>query len=506
MRADNFNQRRKPRSTGPLTDAKPTISLFAEDDPVTSRGARYWNTGSIPLIAPDLLGDIIAAASDIALVISPEAKILSVLTNAGNPYHGRLGHWEGTNLRDQLSEESAEKLDDLLARFQVNDEPPQPKELNHSDRGFWDFPIRYSFHRIGPDGALLMLGRDLRPVAEMQQQLVRAQLALEKDYEAQRDYDTRFRVLMNVTREPLIFVSAATGKIVDANRAASRLMGSPRGDLVGAPFVQEFDVRKRADLIESLIALAVSESGTPLEVETRLRGQVVSISPSIFRAAGERVLLCRIDGGGADGDRLSDDLSENLVGLYQNGVDAIVFSDRDGVIVSANESFLDLADLAHASAAKGKSFGDFLARGTVDLKVLLENAARSGQMRLYATKLSSEFGFETSVEISATYLDDRTHPAYVFVLRDASRVDAVRKPGAPVSDDAVRSVMELVGSATLKEIVAETTDVVEKMCIETAVELTRNNRMAAAEMLGLSRQSLYVKLRKYDLLNKTPGG
>jgi DNA-binding NtrC family response regulator len=50
--------------------------------------------------------------------------------------------------------------------------------------------------------------------------------------------------------------------------------------------------------------------------------------------------------------------------------------------------------------------------------------------------------------------------------------------------------------------VAETTDVVEKMCIETAVELTRNNRVAASEMLGLSRQSLYVKLRKYGLLNK----
>jgi DNA-binding NtrC family response regulator len=51
--------------------------------------------------------------------------------------------------------------------------------------------------------------------------------------------------------------------------------------------------------------------------------------------------------------------------------------------------------------------------------------------------------------------------------------------------------------------VAATTDVVEKMCIETAVELTDNNRVAAAEMLGLSRQSLYVKLRKYGLLSKT---
>jgi DNA-binding NtrC family response regulator len=76
----------------------------------------------------------------------------------------------------------------------------------------------------------------------------------------------------------------------------------------------------------------------------------------------------------------------------------------------------------------------------------------------------------------------------------------------PSSDENMRSVAELVGSATLKDIVAETTNVVEKMCIETAVELTMNNRVAAAEMLGLSRQSLYVKLRKFDLLSRDKTG
>ena len=88
------------------------------------------------------------------------------------------------------------------------------------------------------------------------------------------------------------------------------------------------------------------------------------------------------------------------------------------------------------------------------------------------------------------------------MIRDTSRAEAVRKTKAAINDDGVRSVMELVGSASLKEIVSETNDVVEKMCIETAVTLTRNNRVAAAEMLGLSRQSLYVKLRKYGLLHK----
>lgn len=66
----------------------------------------------------------------------------------------------------------------------------------------------------------------------------------------------------------------------------------------------------------------------------------------------------------------------------------------------------------------------------------------------------------------------------------------------------MQTAKNLVGTAPLKELVAATADVVEKMCIETAVELTDNNRVAAAELLGLSRQSFYVRLRKYGLLKK----
>ena len=63
----------------------------------------------------------------------------------------------------------------------------------------------------------------------------------------------------------------------------------------------------------------------------------------------------------------------------------------------------------------------------------------------------------------------------------------------------VEQLTELVGRVSLKELVVETTDMIEKLCIEAALELTQDNRAAAAEMLGLSRQSLYVKLRRYGL-------
>jgi DNA-binding NtrC family response regulator len=51
----------------------------------------------------------------------------------------------------------------------------------------------------------------------------------------------------------------------------------------------------------------------------------------------------------------------------------------------------------------------------------------------------------------------------------------------------------------LKEIVRDTTDLIEQLCIEAALQLTNDNRASAAEMLGLSRQSLYVKMRRYEL-------
>jgi DNA-binding NtrC family response regulator len=63
----------------------------------------------------------------------------------------------------------------------------------------------------------------------------------------------------------------------------------------------------------------------------------------------------------------------------------------------------------------------------------------------------------------------------------------------------VDQLTELIGRVPLKDIVRETTDVIERLCIEAALQLTGDNRASAAEMLGLSRQSLYVKLHRYGL-------
>jgi DNA-binding NtrC family response regulator len=56
-----------------------------------------------------------------------------------------------------------------------------------------------------------------------------------------------------------------------------------------------------------------------------------------------------------------------------------------------------------------------------------------------------------------------------------------------------------LGQAPLKELVAEAVGAVERYCIEAALDSTDGNRSAAAKMLGLSRQSLYMKLSRYGI-------
>jgi transcriptional regulator PpsR len=475
---------------------------------MNTRGSDFWDQPSAPQIGPEQFSEIVTTAADLAIVLDTEGTVKSVITNPLNPTLGRLDHWKDRDIREFMAEDSLTKLETQLEAYREGQKAKaEAIEVNHYDNANWEFPIRYTIHKTGNPDIILMLGRDLRPIAELQHRLVKAQLALEKDYETHRDYETRYRVVMEATRDAFVLVDVASGRIVDLNTAAGQLLGDDPDTLAGNAFAQEFDGRRRGEFIEGLVLAAADEALGQVTAQARRSKTEVTIDPIVFRAAGDKVLLCRIEASSST-ETVTADLSRTLSQLYRDGPDAMVFTDANGMIRSANESFLSLTDAGQLIDVKGKSLGEFLSRGSVDLKVMTDNAARSGKMRLYSTRLEGAFGSQLTVELSVTHMPGA---GFAFVMRDTSRLEVMREsatpvatqPGAaPMSDDAMRNVMDLVGSAPLKDIVSATTDVVEKMCIETAVELTNNNRVAAAEMLGLSRQSLYVKLRKYGLLNK----
>ncbi len=131
--------------------------------------------------------------------------------------------------------------------------------------------------------------------------------------------------------------------------------------------------------------------------------------------------------------------------------------------------------------------------------MLLSNLRQHGAVGVFTTSLRGEVGAVHEVEISASQLESAQPPTLAFAVRDIGR----RLPGEErVPAKLARSaseLTELVGRVPMKDIVSETSDLIEQLCIETALQMTNDNRALAAQFLGLSRQSLYVKLRRYGL-------
>lgn len=172
--------------------------------------------------------------------------------------------------------------------------------------------------------------------------------------------------------------------------------------------------------------------------------------------------------------------------------------DPDGVIRRANRAFLDLVETGAKGSVIGERLTRWLSRPGADLAVLLANVERYRFVRMFTTTIQGDLGTTTEVEISAAGNDD-TSPHFIGVLiRDVGR-----RIGTPGDDKNLRNALgamaERIGKTPLRSLVKDTVGVVERHYVASALELANDNRTVAAELLGLSRQSLYAKLNRYGL-------
>ncbi|CTQ48009.1 transcriptional regulator PpsR [Jannaschia donghaensis] len=467
---------------------------------INGSGAGAWFQGLLPDARSDILANLVAGVADMALLVSWNGMISDIRVRPGLDLGVNVEAWAGVTLQGHLTTESVPKLERCLEDLRQGSSQLPLSELNlHHETSGIDVPMSFSFHRIGHETDVLMLGRDLRPLAEVQQQLVAAQMAMERDYEAQRATETRLRVLMATTPDACLFINVARREVTEANNAASQLFGHDLPDFRDTAIESLLRAGPDVDLVEQLVATARQPDGV-VSATLRIDGSDIDIAPTSFRIPGAHMLLCRVTSrrkSASEGETAAD----RLAAFYAASPDAIVFTTGDGRILGANGSFLDLVEMPQEDGVRDRSLADFLVRGSVDLSVLLANASRSGSLRLFSTKITQASGQGRSVEISVTRLRAGIRSIFGLVIRDTSRSTALRKDGVDPSVD-LDSIVDLLGKQSLKDIVAQATDVIERMCIGAAVDLTSNNRVAAADMLGLSRQSLYVKLRKYGLLKR----
>jgi len=132
----------------------------------------------------------------------------------------------------------------------------------------------------------------------------------------------------------------------------------------------------------------------------------------------------------------------------------------------------------------------------VDCSVLIANIREHGKVRRFATVLRTSYDQIENVEIAAVQAAHRGETVYGFIIRSMSAALAATDAQNKALSQSDEQVASLVGHMPLKDIVRQTTELIETLCIETALDLTKGNRALAAQMLGLSRQSLYAKLGK----------
>ncbi len=452
------------------------------------KAAELFNT-----LDADAAMKLAMVAGDVTLVLDDTGTILDA---AFDPREfPAFAGWVGTNWIETVTDESRPKIMEMLAAARRG-EVQHWRQVNHPSRD-GDVPIRYAVLSVNGGEHRIAFGRDLRDAGKLQQRLLQVQQSLERDYLRMRQLEARYRMLFERSTESVLIIEAASLRIREANPSAHTLVGARAGSLAGKKLLSVLD-KTSHDALQSLVGAAlVSDTVSPARIRVARGAREVLASITGFTQDRGQFLLLRLTPAS---DRPSAEFSPVLE-LVDQMPDAFVVADSNLEIITANAAFVELLQVASVDQLRGRHLSESIGRPGIDLDLIEGQIDQHGAARNVATVL--RVGHEVDgepIELSAvrTAGDDAY---YAFVIRPIGRR---LRDLPPVSQDLPRSVeqlTDLVGRMSLKDIVRESTDLIERLCIEAALSYTSDNRASAAEILGLSRQSLYSKLHRYGLGN-----
>ncbi len=463
-------------------------------------------------VSPDTsLGDLdlasaatlIGAASDITLVIDADGTVRDLVVRNDDLATDLddSPNWIGQKLSNLVALDSRPKAAVLIREATTNVES-RWRHLNHMTAGGRSVPVLYCGVQMTGGGRIVLFGRDLRAMSELQQRLVNVQQSLERDYSRMREVETRYRLLFETSSEAVLIIDADKGRVSEANPAAANLFGAHVEELIGQPLAGVI-APDSLPAVQAYLA-AVRAGGREPEVQAQVaprrrngHSQIVQLRASLFRQGGTTLFLLRASAPA--GATVLPDVRSKLLAAVEGAPDGYVVTDDAGNILTANAAFLEMAQLGRESLAVGQPLDRWIGQTGVDLDVLVSNLRQRGTVRFFSTVMRAEDGGTVQVEISAVSVRNGTGSCFGYAMRNVGPRVHVAPRAAKELPRSVEQLTELIGRVALKDLVREATEVIERLSIEAALELTGDNRASAAEMLGLSRQSLYVKLRRYGL-------
>ncbi len=451
-------------------------------------------------LASDAAARLIESAGDVALVMDASGRITDVTFAGGDWSKDGASQWIGREWGDICTVESGPKIADMIAAASTG-EAPRWRQVNHPGKGA-DIPVRYRATAIG-GGRIVAVGRDLREMAAAQQRLLQAQQSLERDYMRLRHAESRYRLLFDLGREPVLIVDAETRRIKEANPAATALAKLKDGALVSRSFASLIDEKDHDAAVAYLGSASAADDVPPASVTLADGKTRVSLSATAFRQDRATYFLVRMTS--SDIGAGSAATSARLLDVIDRMPDAFVLADGGLKVLAANHAFVELTQAVSIARVTGAPLGDWLGRAGIDVGLIVDQLRENGAVRNVATIMRGVAGAIEQVEVSAVSAPGPEGDCFGFSIRSVSRRVRDLPPTGRDLPRSVDQLTELVGRMSLKDIVRESTDLIERLCIEAALQHTSDNRASAAEILGVSRQSLYSKLHRHGLGNLVSG-
>ncbi len=455
---------------------------------------------------------LIGAVSDVTVVMDGDGVILDTAFQSGQLLEALndSAGWVGQTFGAVVSPDSRAKTAALLQDAMGHREPKW-RHINHRATDGRIIPILYCCVETGGNGRMMAFGRDLSAVSALQQRLIDAQQSMERDYARLRDIEERYRLLFQQSSDAVLILDSVRGRIIEANAAASALCGLDTAGVSGRPLIEVLDTDGLAGVQAQIRSSVVGGQVGEARVLLSHGGRAVTLR--MARVAQENdtlVLMCMVPAQPAPSVSAVSDNQAVLLRAVESMPDAFVVTDAEGNVITVNAAFLEMVHLRHEDEVVGQPLDRWVGATGVDMSVVAANLHSHGVVRFFSTTVHGEQGAGAHVEVSAVAVPGGGQPALGFAIRNVGvRVTTGLQASEIQSDPAllpgkqplhsVEQLTELIGRVSLKNLVRESTEVIERLAIEAALELTNDNRASAAEMLGLSRQSLYVKLRRYGI-------
>lgn len=444
-----------------------------------------------------MAGRVLEHSADIAISVDSAGIIRAVFL--GEAFRNdSVDDWVGRSWVETVAGESRKQVEELLAEM-ASVGASRTRQVNQTFSSGRKAPVAYTGLHLQPKGHYLLIGRNLQALADLQQNLVAAQQAMERDYWRLRQVETRFRLLFHRSAEPVLVADAISLQVMDANPAAAQAFGSEADRLVDTSLLGLLPVEVEPTISQHLAEVRAGNRPGALSVKLGPTGTRWRMEISLVRQDPNTLFLIHLRAPSDVGVGETVGHDSLIQDLLADAPDGFVVTDLDGQVLQANRAFLSMAQVPTLQDLRVRSLPEWLGRPGADWTVLRKALEGHGVVRLFQTTLQGALGDEVEVELSAVAALDRDPPLVALVLRDVGRRLGESRGGIQDLSSAVEELSGLVGRVSLKDLVRETVALVERHFLESALALTGDNRTAAAELLGLSRQSLYTKLRRYGV-------